>query len=249
MCGARLGYEHTGGRRKNCRALICSDAVRSHNGCLNRKQFYYPELEAEMIRTLSLLDFSRFISTPRTNFDRRPKLRAEISERLDQQRRLLEAFSSKSPDLVLDKIATLEAEIADLRAGLRESVEKAGSAETLGDRDTHAEFLGLIGRMNTEMTEDARFMLRAKLAQEFHRIIAEMVADEAGITVRLKPAPHQQIEFRLDGNAVATMTVWSREGTHPEFPANDMRPLWKLRRDQLFGDSDLIGLFSQFTAT
>jgi hypothetical protein len=30
--------------------------------------------------------------------------------------------------------------------------------------------------------------------------------------------------------------------------ANDMRPLWKLKREQLFGDSDLIGLFSQFTA-
>ena len=79
--------------------------------------------------------------------------------------------------------------------------------------------------MNTDMTEDERFMLRAKLAQEFRRIIAEMIADETGITVRLKPALHQRIEFRLDGNAVAKMTVWSREMIHPDYPANPMRPL------------------------
>jgi len=142
----------------------------------------------------------------------------------------------------------LETEIADFHAELRENIEKAAIAESLRDRDNHADFLSLVGRMNTDMTEDERFMLRAKLAQEFRRIIAEMTADETGITVRLKPAPHQRIEFRLEGNAVATMTVWSREGIHPDFPANDMRPLWKLTREQLFGDSDLIGLFSQFTA-
>jgi len=248
MCGARLGYEHTGGGRKNRRALICSDAVRGHNSCLNRKQFYYPELEAEMIRTLSLLDFTRFVSRPRATLDRKPELRAEINERLAQQRRLLEKFGSDSSDEVLDWIATLRSEIADLRTELRENIEKAGSAETLRDRDNHAEFLGLVGRMNTDMSEDERFMLRAKLAQEFRRIIAEMVADEAGITVRLKPAPHQQIEFRLDGNAVAKMTIWSREMVHPDYPANPMRPLVTWPRDVLFGSPDLIGLFSQFTA-
>jgi hypothetical protein len=248
ICGAPLVYEHTGGRRKNRRALVCSDAIRGHKGCLNRKQFYYPELEADLIRTLSLLDFSRFISTPRTNSDRGPELTTEINERLDQQRRLLEAFTSRTPQIVLDRIATLETEIADLRAELRGNFEKAAIAESLRDRDNHAEFLSLIGRMNTEMTEDERFMLRAKLAQEFRRIIAEMIADETGITVRLKPASHQRIEFRLEGNAVATMTLWSREIIHPDYPANDMRPVWKLTREQLFHNSDLIGLLSQFTA-
>jgi hypothetical protein len=247
ICEAPLSYEHTGGRRKNRRALICSDAVRGHKGCRNRKQFYYPELEAEMIRTLSLLDFSQFISTPRTNLDRGPELTAEINERLDQQRRLLEAFTSRTPQIVLDRIATLESEIADIRAELRENIERATVAESLRDRDNHAEFLRLISRMNTDMTEDERFMLRAKLAQEFRRIIAGMIADETGITVRLKPAPHQRIEFRLDGNAVATMTIWSREMIHPDYPANPMRPLVTWPRDVLFGDPDLIGLFSQFT--
>ena len=177
-----------------------------------------------MVRTLSLLDFSRFISTPRTNFDRGPELAAEINERLDQQRRLLEAFTSKTPQIVLDRIATLETEVADFRAELRENIEKAAIAESLRDRDNHAEFLSLIGRMNAEMTEDEQFMLRAKLAQEFRRIIAEMIADETGITVRLKPAPHQRIEFRLEGNAVATMTVWSREGIHPDFRKRGRKP-------------------------
>jgi DNA invertase Pin-like site-specific DNA recombinase len=245
-CGARLNYEHTGGRRKNRRALVCGDALRHHGDCLNRKQFSYPELEAEMIRTLSLLDFSVLISKPRTNFDRGAELTAEINERLDLQRRLLEAFTSKAPQIVLDRIATLEMEIADLRTELRENIEKARIAETLRDRDNYAEFLSLVGRMNTDMTEDERFMLRAKLAQEFRRIIAEMIADETGITVRLKPAPHQRIEFRLDGNAVAKMTIWSREMTHPDYPANPMRPLVTWPRDVLFGDPGLIGLFSQF---
>jgi hypothetical protein len=50
-------------------------------------------------------------------------LGVEISERLEQQRRLLEGFKSKTPEIVLDRIATLEAEIVDLRAELREIVE------------------------------------------------------------------------------------------------------------------------------
>lgn len=177
-----------------------------------------------------------------------PSLRQKSTNASDQQRRLLEAFTSRTPQIVLDKIATLETEIADLRAELRENIEKASIAKSLRDRDNHAEFLSLVGRMNTDMTEDERFMLRAKLAQEFRRIIAEMIADETGITVRLKPAPHQRIEFRLDGNAVAKMTVWSRETFHPDYPANPMRPLVTWRRDVLFGNPNLIGPFSQFTA-
>src|ERR1700687_2237449 len=115
-----------------------------------------------MIRTLSLLDFSRLISKPRTNFDRGAELTGEINEHLDQQRRLLEAFTSKTPQIVLDRIATLETEIADFRAELRENIEKAAITQTLRDRDDHAEFLSLVGRMNTDMNEDERFMLRAK---------------------------------------------------------------------------------------
>jgi hypothetical protein len=57
--------------------------------------------------------------------------------------------------------------------------------------------------MNIDMTEDEGFILRAKLAQEFRRIIGDMVADETGIIVRLKPAPHQRIEESSSGWTVA----------------------------------------------
>jgi len=244
-CGATLIYESAGGRTKNRRILVCGAANRNQGGCTNRKQHFYPNVEAELIRTLSLLDFSRLLATPRANFDRGAELTAEINERVDQQRRLLESFTSKTPDIVLQRVASLEAEIADLRAELRAHNDKAGIAEASGDRDNHAEFLTLISQMNDG--KDDRFALRAKLAQEFRRLIGEMVGDQTGLTVRLKPAPHQRIEFRFEDHAVRSMTLWSREWTHPDYPANAMRPLWTLTRDRLFG-GELIGMFGQFTA-
>src|SRR6266851_8677493 len=243
-CGATLTYESAGGRRKNRRTLVCSAAIRNQGGCTNRKQHFYPAVESELIRTLSLLDFSRLIATPRANFDRGAELSSEINERLDQQRRLLESFTSKTPEIVLQRVATLGTEIGDLRAELRAHNEKAGIAEALQDRDNYAEFLNLITRMSADMGEDERFALRARLAQEFRRLIDEMVGDETGITVRLKPAPHQRIEFRLEDHAIQSMTVWSREASHPEYPANAMRPFWSLTRDELFGGADLIGMFA-----
>jgi hypothetical protein len=245
-CGATLIYESAGGRTKNRRILVCGAANRNQGGCTNRKQHFYPNVEAELIRTLSLLDFSRLLATPQANFDRGAELTAEINERVDQQRRLLESFTSKTPDIVLQRVATLEAEIANLRGELRAHNDKAGSAEALRDRDNHAEFLNLIARMDTDIG-DGRFALRAKLAQEFRRLIGEMTGDHTGITVRLKPAPHQRIEFRFEDHAVRSMTLWSREWSHPDYPANAMRPLWTLTRDRLFG-GELIGMFGQFTA-
>jgi len=246
-CGATLIYESAGGRTKNRRILVCGAANRNQGGCTNRKHHSYLNVEAELIRTLSLLDFSQLLATPRANFDRGAELAAEINERVDQQRRLLESFTSKTPDIVLQRVATLEAEIANLRGELRAHNDKTGIAEALRDRDNHVEFLNLIARMNTDIG-DGRFSLRAKLAQEFRRLIGEMIGDQTGITVRLKPAPHQRIEFRFEDHAVRWMTLWSREWSHPDYPANEMRPLWTLTRDRLFGDSDLTGLFSQFTA-
>jgi len=120
----------------------------------------------------------------------------------------------------------------------------------LRSRDNHTEFLNLVARMNTDMSEDERFTFRSKLAQEFRRLIDEMVGDKAGITIRLKQAPHQKIEFRFEGHEIKSMTIWSREAIHPDFPKNPMRALIRWPRESLFGDSDsdLIGLFGQFTA-
>jgi len=110
-CGEPLIYESAGGSRKNRRTLVCGAATRNHGGCTNRKQHFYPAVETELIRTLSLLDFSRLIATPRPNFDRAVELTAAINERIDQQRRLLECFTSKMPAIVLERVAMLEAEI------------------------------------------------------------------------------------------------------------------------------------------
>jgi len=133
---------------------------------------------------------------------------------------------------------------------LRQHKEKTEIAEALRSRDNHTEFLNLVARMNTDMSEDERFTFRSKLAQEFRRLIDEMVGDKAGITIRLKPAPHQKIEFRFEGHEIKSMTIWSREAIHPDFPKNPMRALIRWPRESLFGDSDsdLIGLFGQFTA-
>src|SRR5262249_39235432 len=150
-------------------------------------------------------DFSGLIAAPRPNFDRGAELTAEIRERVDQQRRLLESFTSKTPATVLERVARLEAEIADLQTQLRRHNEKAEIAEALRNRDNHTEFLNLIARMNADMGEEERFTLRAKLAQEFRRLIDEMVGDKIGITIRLKPAPHQKIEFRFEGGAIKSM--------------------------------------------
>src|SRR5260370_21542076 len=92
-------------------------------------------------------------------------------------------------------------------------------------------------------------MRGGRTAQELGRLIDEMVGDEGGIRIGVKPAPNQRIEFGFEGHAVKSMTIWSREAMHPDFPKNPMRELITWPREVLFGDSDLIGLFSQFTAT
>jgi DNA invertase Pin-like site-specific DNA recombinase len=246
-CGAPLIYESSGGSRKNRRTLVCGAAIRNHGGCTNRKGHFYPAVESEMIRTLSVLDFSRLIETPKGNYDRGTELAAEIADRSEAQRQLLATFKTKMPTAVLERVTELEAEIETLRAELRAHNDNLGHAEALRNRDRHAEFLGLVERMNTDMGDDERFVLRTKLAQEFRRIIDVMIADHDGITVRLKPAPHQRLEFHFADHVVQSMIIWSREGSHPDFPANDMRPLVTWPRDVLFGDDNLIGMFGQFT--
>jgi DNA invertase Pin-like site-specific DNA recombinase len=247
-CGAPLIYESAGGSRKKRRTLVCGAAIRNHGGCTNRKGHFYPPFEAEMILTLSLLDCSRLLSPPRANYDREAELAAEIADRVETQRQLLTAFTAKTPGAVLERISELEAEIDALRSELRAHNDNRGITEALRDYDRHAEFVSLVEHMHVDMDDDDRFVLRTKLAQEFRRIIDVMLADPEGITVRLKPAPHQRVEFRFADHAVQSMTIWSREAIHPDYPANDMRPFVTWPRDILFGDdSDLIGMFSQFT--
>ena len=149
------------------------------------------------------------------------------------------------PAAVLERISELETEIDALRAELRAHNDNLGMVEALRTRDRYAEFVCLVERMNTDMSDDERFLLRTKLAQEFRRLIDVMVADAEGLTVRLKPAPNQRIEFRFADHQVRSMTLWSRATNDPDWPNNEMRPILKLGRDQLFG-GDLIGSLEQF---
>ena len=88
----------------------------------------------------------------------------------------------------------------------------------------------------------------SSFAQSSHRNFAHHRRDGCryeGITVRLKPAPHQRIEFRFADHQVQSLTLWSREAMHPDWPNNDMRPIWKVSRDHLFG-GDFTRMFEQF---
>jgi hypothetical protein len=205
----------------------------------------YPFVESELVQALSLFDYSRLVQTPEANHDRGAELTAEIADRVERQHQLLATFTAKMPGAVLERVTELETEIEALRVELRSHNDNLGMIEASRTRDRYAEFVWLIERMNTDMSDDERFVLRTKLAQEFRRIIDMMVADPEGITVRLKPAPHQRVEFRFAEHQVRSMTLWSREYTHPDYPNNEMRPILKLSRDQLFG-GDLIGTFEQF---
>jgi hypothetical protein len=246
-CGAPLIYESAGGSRKNRRTLVCGAAIRNHGGCTNRKGHFYPAVESEFVRALSLFDFSRLISAPKANYERGAELAAEIADRAETQRRLLATFTAKMPAAVLERITELETEIEALRSELRAHNDNLRIAEALRNYDHHAEFVGLVERMNTDMGEDERFVLRTKLAQEFRRIIDVMIADPEGITVRLKPVPHHRIEFRFSDHQIQAMTIWSRDAAHPNWPNNEMRPAVIWPRAVLFENPDLVGLFGQFT--
>ena len=194
---------------------------------------------------MGLFDYSRLVPTPEANHDRGAELTAEITDRVETQHQLLATFRAKMPAAVLERVAELETEIETLRAELRSDNDNLGIVEALRTRDRHAEFGRLVERMNPDMSDDERFVLRTKLAQGFRRIIDVMVADLEGITVRLKPAPHQRIEFRFADHQVQSLTLWSREAMHPDWPNNDMRPIWKVSRDHLFG-GDFTRMFEQF---
>jgi len=148
---------------------------------------------------------------------------------------------------VLERISEIETEIEALRKELRAHHDNIGTELALRERNRHTEFLALVQRMNLDMDEDERFVVRTKLAQEFRRIIDVAIADPEGITVRLKPAPHQRVEFRFADHQIQFATLWSRAILHPDYPANDMRPIVKWPRDILLSEPDVIGLFNAYT--
>jgi len=242
ICGGALHYVGIPGKSPSRRYLICSNGKRDL--CDNHIHYLHDRLESELLTILPLFDFSRLLAQPTPNIHRGPALAAQIAEKSEQLTALARRKISGEVEAVIDELTD---ELAALRAQLTEFTLTARIAEVHASRDQHAEFVRLVASLGTDMSDDDRYLLRSRLAGEFRRIIEVVEGDANTLTVKFKPAPHQRVEMRLVNQTVETLTVWSREITHPDYPENPMRPAWELTRDQLLNpDNEFIGLFGQF---
>jgi DNA invertase Pin-like site-specific DNA recombinase len=242
-CRGALHYVGIPGKAPSRRYLICSNGKRDL--CENHKHYLYDRLEQELLTIFPLFDFSRLLVQPNPDIHHREALAAQISEKSEQLTALARRKISQEVEAVIDGLTD---ELAALRAQLAEFTLTASIAEIQAGRDHHAEFLTLVAKLDEpKMPDDDRYLLRSRLADEFRRIIEVVEADENTLTIKLKPAPHQRVEMRLVNQVVETLTIWSRENTHPDYPQNPMQPLWSLTRDQLLDpENEFIGLFGQF---
>jgi DNA invertase Pin-like site-specific DNA recombinase len=260
-CGGALHYVGIPGKSPSRRYLICSNGKRDL--CENHKHYLYDPLERELLTILPLFDCSRLLAQPTPDTHRGPALAAQIAEKSEQLTALARRKITPETEVVMDELTD---ELAALRAQLAEFTLTARIAEVQASRDQFAEFVEMVGQMRRdEMSDDDRYILRAKLAQGLRRIVAEIVADGEKINIKLRSGGIFKIELNFNNQTFCDMTV---EFSAPfGQKAKDRMPdsikghvlserregdytqvtwLFRLPRQELIDNPDMIGKFEAF---
>jgi DNA invertase Pin-like site-specific DNA recombinase len=242
-CGGSFRYVNKGARwpgMKSSAYLACSRAQRGL--CDNRAHHRYERIEAELIHSLALFNFTRLLDRHDPDLYRGEALRAEIAEKSERIRKLIK---HRDIDEVEAELINLEAERKELRRQLDTCTINAGQAVADATVDHHAEFVQLVAQMGAEMSADERFALRSRLAAEFRRLVDDIEATRDGMTVRLRSSSHHRVEFELVDQRVTGLVIqgWDfRDDPQVDPPHR----IWWPRSVLDDPTNNLAGLFEQF---
>lgn len=235
-CGASLIYLNTG--KDNF--LVCGRARRGL--CDNRYHRTYAKLEAELLSAFVLFDFSRLLDRANPQADRIAALEAELSNKTATVDRLLQDFKADTPPEVSKRIGVLSAEVKALTAELAEAIRVARIVEANETRDAYTEFRAMVAWL-PRMPDDARYLLRTRIAGELRRLIKSATADGTTLTIALAPTPFCRIEILIDR---ATITGFRITLTGCDEP---IEPVVFPRAKVIADASHLAGLFALYVGT
>jgi len=228
QCGAGLIYLNTG----KGAFLTCGKARRGL--CDNRYLRTYHTLESELLSALALFDFSRLLDRADPQVERIAGLEAEIATKAATVDRLLADFSASTPAAVSKRIGILSAEIEALTTELAEAKRTARIAEAHEARDAYAEFREMIERLPAMPDDDSRYQLRARIAAELRRLIESAIANQTGLTFRLRATAAWQAELIISRSTLHSLRLTAiKSGNSFSFP-----------RDVIIGHADIAGLFA-----
>jgi hypothetical protein len=147
---------------------------------VNRTHYPYPPLEDEILRLVPLINFDAVLpAKPNSGDNRVADLEAEIARKTQ---RLANLLDFENIDAAKDRIRALDRDIKTLKGRLTEARKAAKVAEHL-EEDWLDKLLLTIASLHLA-TEDDRYVLRSKIAQEPRRII-ECVSLNGGREIRL----------------------------------------------------------------
>ena len=187
-CGGSMTYidkgeDRRGRRSRGSRFLVCHKAKRGA-GC-HYVPWSYTDFEEAFFRYVKTVDFARFVvdsnergAEVRSLNDRLVVERAKRADLLARRDRLVEAIATSSvkPAGVLEKIATIEDEIAATDARQRELEEQVRNLASTQAASTEAlEALRKVGDSLAEKQGDERFVYRARLNEFMRRTLERII--------------------------------------------------------------------------
>jgi DNA invertase Pin-like site-specific DNA recombinase len=194
-CGSGLVYVNKGQGPKGGQYLVCSKGRRRL--CVNRTHCPYPPLEDEILRLVPLIDFDAILPPkPKAGDNGIADLEAEIARKTHRLNGLLDLDDI---DAAKDRIRSLDEEIKTLKGRLVEARKAARAAEHVQE-DRLDQLLVTIVALQVA-TEDDRYVLRSKIAQELRRIIdsARLNSNrEIRLVLKASAGYQAEMDFRND---------------------------------------------------
>jgi DNA invertase Pin-like site-specific DNA recombinase len=202
LCGGNLAYADKGDGPKGGQYLACSNGQRRL--CPNNVHYPYPPLEDEILRLVPLINFDAILPPkPNLGDNAVAELEAEIARKTQRLANLLDLDDINAAK---DRIRALDQDIKTLKGRLTEASKAAKVAEHL-EEDWLDKLLLTIAALHLA-TEDDRYVLRSKIAQELRRIIERAsLNSEREIRLLLKPSVGYRAEMHFQDNKFSMLRL------------------------------------------
>lgn len=204
--------------------------------CGNRYMMTYPPLEADLLASLALFDFARFLNHGNPVVEKIAGLEAAIAEKAATADRLLADFKANTPTAVSKRIAALLAEVEALNRQLVEAKRTGRIAEAIELQDAFTEFRSMVMSLPGMSEGEERDALRTRLAVELSRIVDWATANGTSLAIRLNSIEQCHVTIHFDRSRVTLFSLLVMGADEPVL----------ISRTQLFGQSkDLFAMVDQ----